>query len=376
MPRLPQRALFEEDSSAPVQGLVMSAQAGPSLSPAARSFQQQLARIERLKQQLADMEALRLRFVPLFESALSPLRSAHRQRLRDMALLLDRRLQGTSLTSVQHRTALEILCNLTAGLAAQGDAEMAALHDRYSPRNLAQKAEDEVEGLREMLSDVYGVDLPPDMDASSPEAMRAATMERLRQQADAKRAKREAAAAKRKAKKAPTAAQTQAQAQQQDAEHSLRSLYRQLASALHPDRETDEASRALKNALMSEVNAAYAQRDLVALMHLQVRAQLADAQAVARMDEQKLAGMTRLLKEQVAGLERERAARQMELVHTFELSRPTEVNDRDLQRHLALRAQDLQAQLSVMQADLERVQNNASFKRWLAEQRRQAAGRF
>lgn len=376
MPRPPEQDLFEEDLPEPAQGLALSGKPGPSLSAAAKSFQQQLARIERLQRQLADLDGLRLRFASLFESTLSPLRSAHRRLLRDMALLLDRRLQGKPLTAPQHRTAVEVLCSLTARLAAQGDADMAALHDRYSPRDLAQKAEDEVEGLREMLSDVFGVDLPPETDASSPEAMLAAAMEQLRQQADAKRAKREAAAAKRRAKKAPTAAQTQAQAHQQDAEQSLRSLYRQLASALHPDRETDDASRARKTALMSEVNAAYARRDLVALMQLQVRAQLADADAVARMDEQKLAGMTRLLKEQVAGLERERAARQMELVHTFELSRPTEVNERDLQRHLAWRAQDLQEQLNVMQADLERVQNDASFKRWLTKQRRLDEGRL
>ena len=44
------------------------------------------------------------------------------------------------------------------------------------------------------------------------------------------------AAAKQKKQ---TAAQQKAQSQQQDASTALRTIYRQLASALHPDRETD-----------------------------------------------------------------------------------------------------------------------------------------
>lgn len=368
--------LFGSDVPMASQGLVPSAERSVPLSPAAKLFQQQLARIDRLKQQLADLDAVGRRFAPLYEQTLSPLRSTHNGLLREMALWLDERLQGKALTTVQRRTAVSILCGLTEALAANGDAEMAALHNRHSPVSWADKTEADEQALREMVADLLGGDLPPDLDGASADALLAAARERLLKEADEKRAKREAAAAKRQARKTPNAAQVQAQTQQQDAEQSLRTLYRQLASALHPDRETDANSRATKTALMSEVNAAYAQRDLVTLMRLQVRAQLADAGAVARMDEQKLAGMTRLLKEQVAGLERERASLQQQLMHTFKLDRPAEVNERDLQRHLAWQVEELEEQLAQMQADLARVRNDAGFKRWLTEQRRLSRADF
>lgn len=41
----------------------------------------------------------------------------------------------------------------------------------------------------------------------------------------------------------------------------LRNVFRQLASAVHPDRESDPDERDRKTALMSEANAAYANLD-------------------------------------------------------------------------------------------------------------------
>jgi hypothetical protein len=52
------------------------------------------------------------------------------------------------------------------------------------------------------------------------------------------------------------------------------------ASDLHPDRETDPAEHARKTILMSEANAAYGWRDPMALLQLQLRADLADARKV------------------------------------------------------------------------------------------------
>ena len=75
-----------------------------------------------------------------------------------------------------------------------------------------------------------------------------------------KRTKREAAQAKRERKKPGAALR---QTEQHDADTLLRRLFRQLASALHPDRETDPQARLRKTALMSEANAAYEKRDLV-----------------------------------------------------------------------------------------------------------------
>ncbi len=48
------------------------------------------------------------------------------------------------------------------------------------------------------------------------------------------------------------------EAEAQQATQSVREVYRKLASALHPDRETDERQREAKTALMQRVNQACA----------------------------------------------------------------------------------------------------------------------
>ncbi|MFX4717623.1 molecular chaperone DnaJ, partial [Acinetobacter baumannii] len=83
------------------------------------------------------------------------------------------------------------------------------------------------------------------------------------------------------------------------------SIYRQLASALHPDREPDPVERERKSALMSQANAAYERGDLTALLQLQLQAAQVDEAHIAQMADDKLAALSLLLKDQVKTLEGE-----------------------------------------------------------------------
>jgi hypothetical protein len=148
----------------------------------------------------------------------------------------------------------------------------------------------------------------------------------------------------------------------------LRKLFRQLASSLHPDREPDAQARLAKTALMSEANAAYERRDLVALLQIQQKALGADAQAAALMSEDKLAEWTLLIKQQVADLERERAAHSERLAAEFELAPGFNLTAFSLQTTLRQQVVDLEHELALMQRDLQLVQDDAALKRWLNEQ--------
>ena len=60
-------------------------------------------------------------------------------------------------------------------------------------------------------------------------------------------------------------------------ERAVREIFRKLASALHPDRETDPGERARKTALMQRANVAYAANDLLGLLELQFEVDQIDA---------------------------------------------------------------------------------------------------
>ena len=343
---------------------------GPRLSAAQQRFNRLLAKIDKLEGQVTEMQTLADAFRPLYQGTLEPLREAHRALMRRMALALDERLQRKGVTPTQKRNGLEILCDLCETLAAFGDKAMAALHDQRSARTLRQKEEDQAALMRSMMEQALGgpLDMQAQDDSLDPlEAVMRAGHERLHEAMQADEAEREAAQARRKKKK-PTPAQQQAAQQQEDADTVLRQVYRQLASALHPDRERDPAEHQRKTALMSEANAAYAKQDLMALLHLQLRIAQADMQGMLQQPEERIAAMSLLLKQQADELERELFARQRHLQDEFDLGFYQAPTAATLRRQLEQEAKDLKDELTFMEADIALVQDDAGFKRWLKEQ--------
>ena len=347
----------------------------PQRSPTARAFQIQLTRIEKLKSQLGELEVWGQQHRVALSEQVVPLKKAHRAALKEMVLLIDDRLSGKSLSAPLRAEAQAMLCAMARTLAEDGDKTMIALHDRHAPMSLSELQARRAQRVREELEAALGTPLdgiPPD---ASPEAVMAAARARLREQDEDEAALREAAAAKKKArkKKPAGAAQTLAAGQQADASELLRALFRRLASALHPDREPDVSAREHKTRLMGEANAAYARKDLVALMQLQQTAALQGADASADWADDKLAAMTLLLKAQVADLERERAGRQDALCHEFQLPYGLGATPKTLQRALLEQVEELEMALALMRQDLLQVASDAGFKRWVKQQ--QAATR-
>jgi uncharacterized protein YdcH (DUF465 family) len=353
------------------QALRLNAGKGAAkLSAAQQRFNRLLAKIDKLEGQVTEMQTLGDAFRPLYSSTLAPLRQAHMAMLRRMVLHLDERLQRKGLTPAQKRDTLEILCNLCEALAMKGDAEMAALHDQHSPHTLRQKEQNQAAELRASMEELFGRPInidELDLSLNPMEALLRAGQEGFNAAMQAEE-EREAAAQARRKKKPPTPAQHKAAQEQEDADSVLRQVYRQLASALHPDRERDPAEQQRKTALMSEANAAYAKQDLMALLHLQLRIAQADSQDLLQQPEARIAAMTRLLKQQAAELETELQARQQHLQQEFELAFYREPTAATLRRQLEQQAQALKDELAFMEEDLALVQDDAGFKRWLKEQ--------
>lgn len=339
------------------------------LSAAARAFNLQLTRVDKLRAQLAELDALGQSHRVEQHRWITPLRQRQRQHMRALALALQAHLQDKALSRVQQATATEALCDLAQALAGEGDAEMAALHDRHSPQTLAQKKQAAAEAMRARLEAALGEPLAGEGEALSAEELVREGLARWKAEREAAQARRQAKAQARKARQKPGTAQAEAQTQAADAETQLRTLFRQLASALHPDREPDAAERVRKTALMSEANTAYARKDLVTLMQIQLRAELADPAAVSRLADHRLAALTLLLKQQVAGLERERAARQGQLAAEFDLPHQQVANPNTLKQALLSQVAALESAVAQLEQDLAAAQDVAALKRWLNRRR-------
>lgn len=338
------------------------------LSAEQQLFNRLLERTETLANKIEAARALADAHRAMCGTALRPLEERRDALMRDMAVWLDGRLQRPGLTRKQQQMASEIICSLASGLALVGDEAMRALHDAHSDESLADQEKAGAAETQAFLEQMLGEPVGGEQEFANTEEVLQASMEQIRQQAQA----HQEARAAHKAKRARSARKPQAEQQAQDAEGALRAIYRALASALHPDRETDPTEHARKTTLMSEANAAYARRDLLALLQLQLRADLADARKVASLANEKIAALGLLLKERADVLTQELRAFEDHMRAEFDLPPYVPLAAAGLRRHLQEQKQDLQADIAMMQGDLRRVRDEAEFKRWLREQHRLA----
>lgn len=355
---------YQQTESNPATALKLAAQ-DARLSPGQQRFNRLLERIDKLKGQLAGIQVLCDAHRPVYHQTLAPLRERHQALMREMVLWLDRRLQRKGLSALQKSIASTILCNLSMQLAAQGDEEMKILHDQHSSESLAQKERSAMMDMRAMMEDMLGEPLADDEPLETVQDVFRAGMERLREVEAAEQEARQQAQAR---KKKPDAAQLKAKADQQEAETTLRKVFRQLASALHPDRESDPGEHARKTTLMSEANAAYDRRDLVALLQIQLRTELTGTASIAKMAEEKIASLTLLLNQQVRELENELHQRRHDARHEFGLKSYETVSVANLHRSLRIEEISFQKDLASMQQDLQQIEDDKYFKRWLKDQ--------
>jgi hypothetical protein len=299
---------------------------------------------------------------------------------KSLLLFVHERLQTADLTDRQQRMARGLVRGWIGQLSAAADPQVQALVDEYVSEEDTQEAAEELaeaaQAMRERIEEALGQPLNKPSQYQTPEEMMQAGMRQWQQQQEANEAKKNA---KRTARKAQKQAQKKNAAAEKgevpvglmrelDAKSAIRTIFRQLASALHPDREPDEQERLRKTGLMSEVNAAYEKNDLTTLLRLQMQVSQVNPQSTARMADDKLIAMSLLLKEQVAALEED--LDQLESRLSRELCVPVRADAEETV--MAQSLQRLQADqryiTDTLAADLRRIQNDAELKRWLKEQ--------
>jgi hypothetical protein len=338
------------------------------LSAEQERFNKLIERVASLTRQTETHRGWAERYIPLRTNTIAPLRKQRDALKRAMVLFLHQRLRGNEsgadLGAAQRRMASRLVCSMSASFAAQGDAEMQTLHDIYSEQSFAQNQTAAAGATLAMLQEHYGIDLDLINTQGSPDEVLRAAMLHLRERGEAEQAQRAA----RKAKRPKTARQEEAHLKDQDANSALKTIYRQLASALHPDREADPEARKHKTALMGEANAAYERRDLLALLQLQLRIEQVDSVSIGRMAHGRLVALSRLLSEQSKALSQDLLTLQLQLFDAFSLHHGTRVSEARIVGSIEEERRALQAAIDQMQADTVRVQDAAQLKRWLKEQ--------
>ena len=290
------------------------------LSAAQKKFNLLLEQIAAVRESVAmwTVETQRLRERHMLEvlAQAKPLKVLQTALALQLEVLLLSPPPGLKMTVKRRRGLTDYLLQLVYSLLEDDpdNPELHALHDRHSEDDFASLREEEremqLEIAEDMLSDLYGDEMVDKDGVVDFEELIQRTHERAAQHKPAetprKRNKREQASDARR--KAETDALTQ----------SLREIYRKLVSSLHPDRESDLEVRAQKTELMQRINIAYQNKDLLALLTLQMEVEQISAGSLGDVPEPRLAQYNQILREQLDTLKAQQQALLQMLFDVFD----------------------------------------------------------
>ncbi|RQR28161.1 J domain-containing protein [Burkholderia sp. Bp9142] len=350
-----------------------------SLSKAQKTFNTLVKHIEKRRERLGAWEAVMPVFQKKFVDALLPLeQEATALRIRLIHLLDDAFLRK-GLSKAEQRTLSDLIADMARDLLnVSDDAELKIIYDRHrASGNIGSAAVDREPAKPEpKLTPTPGMESADDLDTLSPDEL----ADRMQAELDAQferdmaaHAAREAQRAKRKKAPKQSAAQARIEAEQAESSKSIREIYRKLASALHPDRETDPAEQERKTVLMQRVNHAYAKANLLQLLELQLEIEQIDRRAIDGLSEARLTRYNGILEEQLRELDQEIQHVETDFRRTYGIASSVKVAPDTVVRMLTRDIAGMQRGNQDLGVALREFEDPDKVRDWLKDMKRRPA---
>lgn len=360
------RAAAKARGQAPASGvdLVVAQRARGATPKAQQKFARLVKKVEALRARLRawrDERSAIDRELAQYQAAFA----TQRDLARRFVIALDGVLGEAKLGKANRAKVHRLVLAIAKDLADDGVAEAKEIYDRHAPRTYDAEAASEesaaVASLTAMM-EVLGIELGDEKissfaDLDSFTAREREAMEQERAEAEQRRASRKKSR-KQLEREAAEAAATR------DAAKTIQDVYRKLAVELHPDYERDADEQARKTALMQEVNAAYASKDLLRLLELQLQYERVD-EGASNIATERLVHFTRILDEQARQLASE--LEDLELPFRAQLNRPPPepITPQHVLAVLHADLADLRATIRAQQADLDALADPAKLTAWI-----------
>lgn len=337
-------------------------------------FKRLLEKVDRLRQRLHAWKDQR----PNIDRAIAAYAGLFEQQsrlAREMVTLLDRSYANTGFSKAHRKTLAAVISSLAGELLEQGGHDdLKSIYNRYSRSDFdAELAATDAAGadaLKAMM-EMFGVEFG-DSDVGSIEKLQAFTEAQL----DAFE-EEQAVAQERRAKRKKSTRQLAAEARRADeqrgADKAVQAVYRELAMALHPDREQDPAERTRKTELMREVNIAYEAKDLLRLLELQLQLERVDESRVEEIAEERVRHYNRILDEQSKQLAMELDELELPFRLELDLSPSAPLGPADVVAQIRADADAVQQRIASLRRDLKSFEDMTRLKEWLKTQARTRA---
>ena len=278
-----------------------------ALTKGQKAFNALIKQIENRRKRLADWETATVQFQSRYAGEFLPLERSRIALQIRFVRNLDQIYEHEAFTKAERRKISALIIDLTRDLIDE-DTSLKALYNKYSGTDFDREAALQAAEMKARLEAALGVDLGDDADVHSEEALLQRARVHIEQRAEKKAAaatKREARRAARKKSPKQLAAEAREEDEQAQISISIREVYRKLASALHPDRESDPQERDRKTRLMQRVNEAYDKNNLLQLLELQLELEHIDQRSINQISAARLTHYNQILKDQVRELDRQ-----------------------------------------------------------------------
>jgi hypothetical protein len=321
-----------------------------ALSKTQKQFNNLIQKIDAEKKRLLEWQDA----VPLYNRKISEdyevlVESYNTQRIK-MAHLLDRAYENKLFKKTDKAKIQHLISEITAELIGKhGKAELKDLHDKHSDVDFDTVKQE---------TDAIAGDFLKTM-------MEALLQEKLQELKD-KESEKQRHTEERRSKRQKTTKQLEREARQQQEEQtisqSIREVYRKLTSVVHPDREQNPSERERKTEIMQRVNAAYAKKDLLRLLELQLEAEQIDQSHMNHIAEDRLKYINKILKEQLQELQQEIA--QIEYPFKLQMNLPpyAQLSPKSLMQHLAEDIRAIKREISQLREELRAYQDLTALK--------------
>ena len=338
-----------------------------NLSKRQKSFNNLIKQIEKKRKLLASWQTKIPEYHARYAAELDPLIQQLNADKREMVLALDKAYFQERLTQKEKGVLRDIVCSMSLDLIdACGYTDLKEIYNRHSGGDFDAEVEEEQEMVRLMAEDFLGISL--ESDGGSIEEMMAHLASKMKDQWDQERkaSQRGAASqAKRKKSAASLAKEARLQEEAKNMTQSVREVYKNLASVLHPDLEQDETERRRKTEMMQRVNVLYNNKDLLGLLELQLEIEQIDQTKINRIAEEKLIYYNKILADQNAKLREEIQAAEMSFRFRFRVSPALKLSPDTLLKRLQKDIKEMKVNIEEINKDISSFQDTKKIKSWL-----------
>ncbi|MDU8357253.1 J domain-containing protein [Pseudomonas syringae group sp. J309-1] len=344
--------------------------AGAKPNPQQKRFNSLLKKIETHRSTLEGWSTAEQAYTQLWAEEFTPAVEQLSAVQLELLRTVDAASSQIKLSKQDRATLTDIVCGLVEDLMDEShpdSQELKEIFARHSGEDFDDVQQEELAHFKAHMEHKFDLDLSDGDHITSEHEFVEFLQEKLSSYADAADRDEQLSEPPKKSAHERRKEEDQAKSSQ-----SVREVYRKLASALHPDRETDEHERTRKTDLMQRVNKAYAEKDLLSLLQLQLEIEQIDTDHISNLPLERIKHYNRVLAEQVKDLEEEIHVQNMIFNGRFALPPYETTKPAQVPRKCNKVLNELDAELFDMEQEVAFLQESPkNIKVWLRAQRNQ-----